>query len=160
QTGPSEDVLREIVQVHRLLRRRTLRARAMLSAILILAAATVVALAFWRIAVGQRAVAVQEKLLAESAQLVNKADLLRETEGPKLEESLRLAAKASAKARQAGTTSSEAQRAFQQAIELTPESLGAPWAPLGARKDLRVVAAGPHVVLRREDRASEGEGSA
>ena len=66
-----------------------------------------------------------------SATLVNIADLLRETEGPKLEESLEHAIEAYKNSQLADESPEDARRAIEQALELMPEPIGAPWLPFG-----------------------------
>ena len=155
--GPSEKILRELIQAHRLVRRRSVRAWVVAAAFAVLATAAVVAFIFWGLAEVARVEEERQKRLAISAELVNKADLLRETQGPKLEESLELAVDAYDNSRLAGESSVAARRAIQQALELMPDRIGAPWLPFGKPAPIRLRAINQRLVLLREDPHQDDE---
>jgi hypothetical protein len=164
EKGPSEEVLTQLIQAHRVVRRRSVRALVLAAAMAVLATASVVASIFWGLAALARndaeAARIEEqrqKRLAKSAALVNKADLLRETEGSKLEESLKHAVDAYENSRLAGGSTDEARRAIQQALELMPERIGAPWLPFGKPAPVRMRATDQQLVLLREDPRQDNE---
>jgi hypothetical protein len=148
--GPSEHVLTQLIQAHRLLRRRAVRALVVATAFSILTIAAVVACVFWGLA-------VREKLLAQSEQLINQSDMLRETQGPKLDESLELASTAYKKSRLAGRPSAEASRAIQQALQLMPERIGAPWSPFGPQVSVDLQALDQRLILMPNGQTEKGE---
>lgn len=157
EKGPSEKILMQLIQTHRLLRRRSVRALVVAAALTILATASVVASIFWVRAEVARAEEVRQKHLARSAELVNKADLLRETMGPKLDESLQLALEAYENSQMAGESPDHALRAIRQAVELMPETMGEPWLPFGKSVPVRLSAIDHRIVFLREDSHPDGE---
>ena len=154
--GPSETILKQLVQAHRLVRRRTVRASMVTGALAALAAFLAVALVFWGLAASARDAERKQKLLAQSAELVNKADLLRETLGPKLETSLRHAETAYRYSRLAKEPSDQALQAYRKARELTPEPIGTPWMPFGKPVSIRLRATGRRLVIYRRDSPKDG----
>ena len=154
--GPSEQVLKQLIQAHRLVRRRTVRTVMVTGALVALTAFLVVAVIFWGLAVSARDAEKKQKLLARSAQWVNKADLLRETEGPKLEASLKNAEKAYTNSCLAGEPSGQALKAYRQARELTPDPIGRPWLPFGKPVPVRLRAVDHRLVLLRQDAPKNG----
>ena len=115
--GPSHAILDELLQSHRVLSRRKLRTYIVAGALAVLTALLVVAtvsLIFTAIARNQE----------QSAKLVNQADLFRETQGWRLEESLVSATEAYSL-----TRSDEARAAMEKARALMPERVGSGWTP-------------------------------
>lgn len=157
QKGPSEEILMRLIQTHRLLRRRSVRALVVAAAFTILAIASVVVSIFWVRAEVARAEEERQKRLARSAELINRADLLRETMGPKLEESLQLALDAYENAQMAAESPDNALRAIRQAVELMPEPMGRPWLPFGKPVPVRLSAIDHRLVFLREDSHPDGE---
>ena len=148
--GPSETILTKLIQAHRLVRRRSVRVMIVAAALSILATAAGVASIFWAQAVMAKNEEVKQRQVAESAKLINRADLLRETNGPKLEESLNLARAAYDFAERAGISPDDARRAIQQAKALMPLKIGAPWHPFGKQVPFRLRAIKNRIVFLRE----------
>ena len=155
--GPSENILTKLIQTNRLVRRRSVRALIVTAALTILATAAVVASIFWVRAEIAKSEEFRQRLLAQSAELINKSDLWRETKGPKLEESWKYARKAYDNAKLAEETSDNALRAMRQAAELIPESIGEPWLPFGTPVSFRLRAIKNRLVLLREDSPKNNE---
>jgi TIR domain len=155
--GPSETILKQLIQAHRLVRRRAMRAGMVTGALAALAIFLAVALVFWALAASARDAERTQKLLAQSAELVNKADLLRETEGPKLETSLRNAETAYRNSRLANEPSDQALQAYRQARVLMPEPIGSPWMPFGTPVSVRLRATGRRLVVYHQDSPKDGD---
>ncbi len=155
--GPSEKILKQLIQAHRLVRRRTVRTFMVTGALVALATFLVVALIFWGLAASARDAEIKQKLLAQSAEWVNKADLLRETEGPELAASLQYAEKAYRNSRLANEPSDQALQAYRQARELTPEPIGTPWMPLGRPVSVRLRAIDRRLVIYRKESPKDGD---
>jgi hypothetical protein len=151
---PSDSVIEELIRTHRILRRRSVRAIAVLIIFFLVASAAVIAIDGWVRAESERQEAVKakeqeerQKLVAQSAELVNKANLLRQTQGPMLEQSIASARDAVAKAQRAGEPSENAERALRQALELMPQRIGEPWLPFGTPVPLRLLVTGQRLVV-------------
>jgi hypothetical protein len=157
EKGPSEKILRDLIQAHRLVRRRSVRALVVAAAFAILATASVVASIFWGLAEAARVEEEKQKRSAISAKLVNKADLLRETQGPKLEKSLEHAVEAYKNSKLAGELPVDAERAIQQTLEIRPDRIGQRWLPFGKPTPLRMGVVDERLVLIREDPNQDDE---
>jgi len=155
--GPSKEVLDQLILTHRLLRRRSIRALTVLVAFIILAAASVVSVAFGIVAEVARAEENRQKQLAQSAESINRSDLLRETQGPRIEESLRLAKKAYQLSVDADAPSKEAERAVRQASRLIPKRLGEPWTPFTSAESLQIRSLDEQVTISRKSTAIADE---
>ena len=155
--GPSDKILEQLIQAYRVIRKRSLRAFVVAVSFAILIVAATVASIFWGLAEVARVEEQRQKHLAISAELINKADLLRETQGPKLEESLSSAREAYENSRLAGETSEDALRAFKQALELMPQRIGEPWLPFGKPTPIRLQAFGQKLVLLNESPSKDRE---
>ena len=147
--GPSDDVLDKLVQAHKVLRRRSVRVLAVLAAFSVLAAAAAVAGVFWWQAEQSQREEFRQKLHAQSLQNLNKAELLRETQGPKLEQSLDAAAVAYGLAEEAGESTAAAAESMRKALDLLPERVGESWLPFGSKSDVKLSSADRRAVFTR-----------
>jgi hypothetical protein len=132
---PSPAVIAQIAQAHRVLRRRALRVRLIQSAFATLGVLLVLAIGFGAFGWVERNNERRQRMLATAEAEVNRANLWRETQGRKLEESLHEAASAYRNAAVAGADASatvaRAREAIAAALAIRPRPLGDPLAPFG-----------------------------